>query len=109
MADAALRQIYPTHNEPYVNCLGALVSVLTTGSVYADVVMRYMSQVGITGDNMGPHALRATAATSALEHQADIAKVQAWLAVSQFAFSNARGANVSISSLPHRQLRNVNR
>ncbi len=33
----------------------------------------------ISGDNMGPHALRATAATSALEHQADIAKVQEWL------------------------------
>ncbi len=27
----------------------------------------------------GPHALRATAATSALEHNADIAKVQEWL------------------------------
>ena len=26
-----------------------------------------------------PHALRATAATNALEHEADIAKVQAWL------------------------------
>lgn len=36
-------------------------------------------RVGITGDKMGPHALRATAATSALEHQADIAKVQEWL------------------------------
>jgi site-specific recombinase XerD len=27
----------------------------------------------------GPHALRATAATNALEHNADIAKVQDWL------------------------------
>lgn len=34
---------------------------------------------GITGENMGPHALRATSATSALEHNADIAKVQEWL------------------------------
>jgi len=41
--------------------------------------MRYMKQIGIKGDNMGPHALRATAATSALEHNADIAKVQEWL------------------------------
>jgi integrase/recombinase XerD len=39
----------------------------------------YGTQVGILGDNMGPHALRATAATSALEHNADIAKVQEWL------------------------------
>ena len=58
---------------------GALASALTPGSVYADIVVRYMDQVGITGENMGPHALRATAATSALEHQADIAKVQEWL------------------------------
>jgi integrase/recombinase XerD len=27
----------------------------------------------------GAHALRATAATNALDHQADIAKVQEWL------------------------------
>jgi site-specific recombinase XerD len=27
----------------------------------------------------GPHSLRATAATNALEHNADIAKVQEWL------------------------------
>ena len=49
------------------------------GSVYAGIVVRYITQVGIAGDNMGPHALRATAATSALEHNADIAKVQEWL------------------------------
>lgn len=33
----------------------------------------------IGGENMGTHALRATAATNALEHAADIAKVQEWL------------------------------
>ena len=58
---------------------GAVASALTPGAVYAEVVVFYMKQVGITGDNMGPHALRATAATCALEHQADIAKVQEWL------------------------------
>lgn len=58
---------------------GTLALALTPGAVYADVVLFYMQQVGISGDNMGPHALRATAATSALEHQADIAKVQEWL------------------------------
>jgi len=58
---------------------GLPATALTPGSVYADVVVHYMKQVGITGDNMGPHALRATAATSALEHQADIARVQEWL------------------------------
>jgi site-specific recombinase XerD len=54
-------------------------TALTPGAVYADVVVRYMRQVGVKGENMGPHALRATAATSALEHNADIAKVQEWL------------------------------
>ena len=59
--------------------LGAPATALTPGSVYAEVVVHYMTQVGITGEGMGPHALRATAATSALEHNADIAKVQEWL------------------------------
>jgi integrase/recombinase XerD len=36
----------------------------------------YMKQVGIDGENMGQHASRATAATSAQEHNAGIAKVQ---------------------------------
>ena len=58
---------------------GALAAALTPGGVYSEVVVHYMKRVGISGDNMGPHALRATAATSALEHQADIAKVQEWL------------------------------
>ncbi|KPX21617.1 Phage integrase [Pseudomonas amygdali pv. dendropanacis] len=30
-------------------------------------------------DGLGVHGLRATAATNALEHEADIAKVQVWL------------------------------
>ena len=58
---------------------GSLATALTPGGVYSEVVVHYMKQVGISGENMGPHALRATAATSALEHQADIAKVQEWL------------------------------
>ncbi|NDP64776.1 tyrosine-type recombinase/integrase [Polaromonas sp.] len=58
---------------------GALATALTPGGVYSEVVVHYMKKVGIIGENMGPHALRATAATSALEHHADIAKVQEWL------------------------------
>ena len=58
---------------------GQTTLALTPGGVYSAVVVHYMKQVGISGDNMGPHALRATAATSALEHNADIAKVQEWL------------------------------
>ena len=52
---------------------------LTPGAVYSEVVKRYMSPLGIRGENLGPHSLRATAATCALENQADIAKVQEWL------------------------------
>ena len=58
---------------------GALATALTPSAMYSEVVVPYMAQVGITGEGMGPHALRATAATSALEHNADIAKVQEWL------------------------------
>ena len=58
---------------------GSLATALTPCAVYSEVVVPYMAQVGITGENMGPHALRATAATSALEHNADISKVQEWL------------------------------
>ena len=34
---------------------------------------------GALGFGIGAHALRATAATNALDHQADIVKVQEWL------------------------------
>lgn len=61
------------------NGLSGSARGLSPGGVYSEVVKRYMEQVGIVGENMGPHALRATAATSALEHDADISQVQAWL------------------------------
>ena len=40
------------------------------------IVHRYS---GALGFEIGAHALRATAATNALDHQAAIAKVQEWL------------------------------
>jgi len=40
---------------------------------------RYGSLAGISMDGLCLHALRATAATNALEHKADIAYVQMWL------------------------------
>lgn len=51
---------------------------ITTDGVYK-VLIKYASTVGIDVEGFGPHALRATAATNALEHDADIAKVQQWL------------------------------
>ena len=39
----------------------------------------FMSSMGQSLASLGCHGLRATAATNALEHEADIAKVQQWL------------------------------
>ena len=63
------------------NSTGTLAKPLNPASVYQDVVRRYGQQVGINQDVHGfcVHSLRATAATNALEHNADIAKVQEWL------------------------------
>lgn len=51
---------------------------LSTGSIYT-LVLGYLSQIGIKGENMGPHVLRVTAATSALQNNTDITRVQSWL------------------------------
>jgi site-specific recombinase XerD len=52
---------------------------LTADGVYK-VVQAYARQIGLSGiERLGVHALRATAATNVLDHQADIAKVQEWL------------------------------
>ena len=60
---------------------GELNKPLHPVSVYQDIVKRYGKEVGITEDVRGfcVHSLRATAATNALAHGADIAKVQEWL------------------------------
>jgi len=58
---------------------GSLEAALTSQGVYENVVKKYMRQVGLMGELFAPHALRATAATNALTHDADIAKVQEWL------------------------------
>lgn len=58
---------------------GSLSSALTAQGVYENVVRKYLRQLGLSGELFAPHALRATAATNALSHDADIAKVQEWL------------------------------
>ena len=55
-----------------------LNKALTPHAVYK-ILRTYALQVGIEVENFSPHSLRATAATNALEHEADIAKVQTWL------------------------------
>lgn len=63
------------------NTTGTLRKPLNPTSVYRDVVRRYGRQVGINAEVHGfcVHSLRATAATNALSHHADIARVQEWL------------------------------
>ncbi|SDX48172.1 tyrosine-type recombinase/integrase [Pseudomonas salomonii] len=50
-----------------------------TGNGIYKVVAHWAQAAGIDVDGLGVHGLRATAATNALEHDADIAKVQVWL------------------------------
>lgn len=54
---------------------------LEPNSVYRNIVRHYGLATGINAEVNGlcVHSLRATAATNALQHQADIAKVQEWL------------------------------
>jgi site-specific recombinase XerD len=63
------------------NTTKILAKHLHPDSVYQRIVKRYGAMVGINADVYGfcVHALRATAATNALAHNADIAKVQEWL------------------------------
>ena len=57
------------------NRTGMLAKAVTPDAVYK-LVRTYSALLGF---EIGAHALRATAATNALDNQADIAKVQEWL------------------------------
>jgi integrase/recombinase XerD len=54
---------------------------LNPNSVYRNIVRKYGLETGISAQVNGlcVHSLRATAATNALSHEADIAKVEEWL------------------------------
>jgi site-specific recombinase XerD len=54
---------------------GATGAAITADGVYK-CVLAYAAQARIDVQGIGVHSLRATAATNALEHEADIAKVQ---------------------------------
>ncbi|HEY6301741.1 MAG TPA: tyrosine-type recombinase/integrase [Terriglobales bacterium] len=60
------------------NVTGELNGPMTPHAVYL-ILQHYRQQIGLTGSRLGPHALRATAATNALENGADIVEVQEWL------------------------------
>ena len=61
------------------NVDGNLDAAITADGVYR--IVRYYARIIGVGDieGLGAHSLRATAATNALDHEADIAKVQEWL------------------------------
>jgi integrase/recombinase XerD len=63
------------------NRTGELDRALDPASVYRNIVLKYGLETGISAEVNGlcVHSLRATAATNALTHEADIAKVQEWL------------------------------
>ena len=63
------------------NRTGKLDRHLDPGSIYRNIVQKYGLETGLAAQINGlcVHALRATAATNALSHEADIAKVQEWL------------------------------
>jgi integrase/recombinase XerD len=54
---------------------GRISKAITPDGIYK-LVRKYSAALGF---EIGAHALRATAATNALDHEADIAKVQEWL------------------------------
>jgi integrase len=58
-----------------------LERALDPASIYRNIVRHYGLAAGVVAEVSGlcVHSLRATAATNALSHQADIAKVQEWL------------------------------
>jgi integrase/recombinase XerD len=57
---------------------GSLEKPISGDGIYK-MVKRYALEAGVHVDGLCLHALRATAATNALEHQADLAYVQEWL------------------------------
>lgn len=63
------------HNNRPAQAGSNVQKALTPDGVYK-IVRRYSKALGF---EIGAHALRATAATNALDHQTDIVKVQEWL------------------------------
>jgi site-specific recombinase XerD len=64
---------------PVKNNVGGTVEGAITADGIYKMVKHYAERVGVNIEGFGAHSLRATAATNALDHEADIAKVQEWL------------------------------
>lgn len=68
----------PSPDSPLFQPIRRTGSAMTGDGVYK-CIRSYASRAGFAMSGFGVHGLRATAATNALEHEADIAKVQEWL------------------------------
>ncbi len=70
-----------TRRRDEANKIDPLKRHLDPASIYRNVVNKYGLETGVCGEVKGlrVHSLRATAATNALSHDCDIAKVQEWL------------------------------
>ena len=73
--DAKAALFWPVKNPS----AGVLAKPLTGHAIYKNIVQKYARDLGIAARAICVHGLRATAATNALDHCADIAKVQEWL------------------------------
>jgi integrase/recombinase XerD len=79
------------------NRTGELRRRLDAGSVYRNIVLKYGKETGISAEVQGlrVHSLRATAATNALSHEADIAKVQGSTAFASLVVIGGPGCRVT--------------
>jgi integrase/recombinase XerD len=64
---------------------GKPIKPLAPTTIYHRIVRKYARRIGLGVVGFCVHSLRVTAATNALEHAADIAKVQEWLGHSNIA------------------------
>ena len=83
---------------------GDISHALTHPAIYHCVLRKYAHAIGIGGGHLGPHSLRATAATNALERGSDLAEVQEWLGHANVATTrlyDRRRSRPRQSHLPH--------
>lgn len=63
----------------FIPLFGKLTSAGITATGIYTVAAAYAKKAEIEADGLGVHRFRATAANNALEHEANIAEVKAWL------------------------------
>jgi integrase len=80
------------------NTDGTMEGAITADGTYR-MVKHYAKSVGVDIEGFGAHSLRATAATNALDHEADIAKVQERLGHANIAASRSISSCFSLMTV----------